>query len=129
MPDSSHPSMLRWLAATLGGVALSTDISPRPAAPELHIGAYGGMNSNFRSATTLHKEGLHDARTLEWEGRPFLMPPYWGVAATYWFTDAAGWGIGVDYTHTKAYSGLNFASDPVYRHLEFTDGNNLLLLN
>ncbi len=42
---------------------------------------------------------------------------------------SSGWGLGVDYTHSKAYAALNFATDPVYRHLEFTDGNNLLTFN
>lgn len=57
------------------------------------------------------------------------MPPYWGVQATYWLNTNASWGLGIDYTHSKAYAPFNFASDPTYRHLEFTDGNNLLLLN
>jgi hypothetical protein len=96
---------------------------------EMQIGVYGGMNTNFNSPVTLHKGALSDSRTVDWEGRSFQMPPYWGAQATYWLNANASWGIGIDYTHSKAYAALNFATDPVYRHLDFTDGNNLLLLN
>ena len=34
-----------------------------------------------------------------------------------------------DYTHAKAYADLDFATDPTYQHLEFTDGNNLAMIN
>ena len=95
----------------------------------MQIGVYGGMNSNLDSPATLHKGTLSDSRTMDWEGHPFQMPPYWGVQATYWLNPGASWGVGLDYTHTKAYAALNFATDPIYRHLEFTDGNNLLILN
>jgi lipid A oxidase len=56
------------------------------------------------------------------------MPPYWGVQATYWFNRGAGWGLGLDYTHAKAYANIDFTADPVYDHLEFTDGNNLAFI-
>jgi lipid A oxidase len=104
-------------------------IGSAPAAAEMQVGVYGGMNANFSSPATLHKDGLSDSRTMDWEGRSFQMPPYWGAQAIYWLNRGAGWGVGLDYTHSKAYAPLNFATDPVYRHLEFTDGNNLVLLN
>ena len=109
--------------------ALSLGMARAPASAEMQIGVYGGMNSNFSSPATLHKGTLSDNRTMDWEGRSFQMPPYWGVQASYWLNPGPGWGVGLDYTHTKAYAPLNFATDPVYRHLEFTDGNNLLLFN
>lgn len=100
-----------------------------PAAAEMQIGVYGGANTNFSSPVTLRKGGVSDERTVDWEGRSFQMPPYWGVQATYWLNAGAGLGLGVDYAHAKAYAKIDFASDPVYRHLEFTDGNNLLIFN
>jgi lipid A oxidase len=113
----------------IAAAALCLGMSLAPALAEMQIGVYGGMNGNFSSPATLHKGTLSDDRTMDWEGRSFQMPPYWGVQASYWFNPGAGWGVGLDYTHTKAYAPLNFAADPIYRHLEFTDGNNLLLIN
>jgi len=114
-----------WLAAAASLLGLTSGA----AMAEMQIGVYGGANSNFSSPATLSKGTLRDERTMDWEGRPFEMPPYWGAQATYWLNAGAGWGVGLDYTHTKAYAPLNFATDPVYRHLEFTDGNNLVILN
>ena len=122
---SGHLRALRCLAAALAGISLTCDV----ATAEMQIGVYGGANTNFSSPVTLHKDALSDARNVDWEGRSLQMPPYWGAHATYWLNATASWGVGVDYTHSKAYAALNFASDPVYRHLEFTDGNNLLMLN
>ena len=96
---------------------------------EVQVSVYGGMNTNFDSKGTLNKGGYHEERTFEWDGLSFQMPPYWGVQATYWLNRGASWGLAVDYTHAKAYANLNFATDPTYSHLEFTDGNNLVIAN
>jgi lipid A oxidase len=124
---SGQKRALRCLLAT--PAAISTNLACGSAMAEMQIGVYGGMNTNFNSPVTLHKGALSDSRTVDWEGRSFQMPPYRGAQATYWLNANASWGVGIDYTHSKAYAALNFATDPVYRHLEFTDGNNLLLLN
>jgi lipid A oxidase len=125
--SNGHPRKARYLITALA--AISPSLAGAPAAAEMQIGAYGGANTNLNSPVSLHKDAVSDARNVDWEGRSFQMPPYWGVHATYWLNPNASWGIGIDYTHTKAYAALNFATDPIYRHLEFTDGNNLLLLN
>ncbi len=125
--QSNHPQPLGPTVVAAAAILLA--IGSAPAAAEMQIGVYGGMNTNFNSPATLHKDGLSDSRTMDWEGRPLQMPPYWGVQAIYWLNRGAGWGVGLDYTHTKAYADLNFATDPIYRHLEFTDGNNLVILN
>jgi lipid A oxidase len=119
-----------WSAfAVLMGLAFTIVCSARPAIAEVQLGVYGGMNSNFTSPASLHKGGITDDRTVDWEGRSFEMPPYWGVQAIYWSKTGASWGWALDYIHTKAYANLRFASDLVYSRLEFTDGNNLLLLS
>jgi lipid A oxidase len=122
-----QPRRARCLLTALA--AISPSLAGAPARAEMQIGAYGGANTNLNSPVTMHKGDLSDSRSVDWEGRSFQMPPYWGVHATYWLNANASWGVGIDYTHSKAYAALNFATDPVYRHLEFTDGNNLLLLN
>jgi lipid A oxidase len=108
---------------------LSPSLACGRAVAEVQIGVYGGLNTNVASPVTVHKGALSDSRSVDWEGRTFEMPPYWGAQATYWLNANASWGVSLDFTHAKAYAGLNFATDPVYRRLEFTDGNNLLMLN
>jgi lipid A oxidase len=116
-------------AAGLLAGALVTALSAAPALAEVQISVYGGMNSNFSSKGELNGP-VTDERTFDWEGKSFQMPPYWGAQLTYWFNRGASWGIAIDYTHAKAYADLNFADPTVpYSHLEFSDGNNLALLN
>jgi lipid A oxidase len=114
-----------WLAATLALCA-----APAPSRAEVQISVYGGMNTNFSSRGELHQGALNDERTFDWEGKSFQMPPYWGAQVTYWFNRGASWGLAFDYTHAKAYAtNVDFATDPFYSHLEFTDGNNLAMIN
>jgi lipid A oxidase len=95
------------------------------AVPETQIGVFGGINWNFGSTVTLNAPGAQDDRAVDWNGASFEMPPYWGVRGTYWL--GKQWGVAVDFIHSKALADINFAADPVYDRLEFTDGNNLLL--
>lgn len=124
---NGYPRKAGYLVTALA--AIGPSLTGAPAEAEMQIGAYGGANTNLNSPVSLHKDALSDSRNVDWEGRSFQMPPYWGVHATYWLNANASWGVGIDYTHSKAYAALNFATDPVYRHLEFTDGNNLFMLN
>jgi lipid A oxidase len=101
----------------------------QPASAEVQIGAYGGANGNFSSDVS-HHGSLNDTRKVDWEGKPFEMPPYWGVRGVYWFDSMPGWGAGVEFTHSKAYAKLNGTSaGALYDTLEFTDGNNILTGN
>jgi lipid A oxidase len=95
----------------------------------MQVSVYGGMNTNLDSKGTLNIGGYRESRTFEWDGNSFQMPAYWGVQATYWLNGGASWGVAIDYTHTKAYANLDFATDPTYSHLEFSDGNNLVIAN
>lgn len=102
----------------------------RPAvASETQLSVYGGANGNFSSPVTLSSPSVTDQRDVAWAGKPFQMPPYWGVRGTQWFNPGAGLGVGLEFIHAKAYAKSDFAADPVYSHLEFTDGNNLLFAN
>lgn len=117
-------AILRVCAATLALLA-----GAAVARAETQISVYGGFNENFKSPGTLSKGTLTDTRDFDWQGKSFEMPPYWGVRATHWFGNMSSWGIALDYVHSKAYANVNFATDPVYSHLEFTDGNNIVTLN
>ena len=96
---------------------------------ETQISVFTGLNENFSSKAKLDKDGVSENRTMDWEGKSFDPPPYWGVRGTYWFNSGPGWGVAIDYVHAKAVADLNFKTDPTYTHLEFTDGLNLLTLN
>lgn len=96
---------------------------------EFQISAYGGANENFDSKIKLNKGNVSDSRTVSWDGKSFQAPQYWGVRGTYWFKKGTSWGVALDYTHAKAYADVNFTADPVYDHLEFTDGNNIFTID
>ena len=117
------------IAATALAVLLGVSVDPRASQAETQISVYGGANTNLKSRGTLVSRATVDSRDFEWEGKSFQMPPYWGAQITHWWNRGAGWGMGFDFTHSKAYANVDFANDPVYRHLEFTDGNNLFFLN
>jgi len=122
----------RALTVCAGGgltLAAAMVLGPCLALAETQISVYGGLNTNFKSPVTMNKSGVTDDRTIEWEGKSFQTPPYWGVRGTYWLGNASHWGLAIDFTHAKAYADLDFASDPTYSRLEFTDGNNLVTLN
>jgi lipid A oxidase len=118
----------RWAVglAVMAAVAATT-----PAQAEVQIQVYGGLNANFSSDVSLHRQGLPtDTRNVDWEGKPFDMPPYWGLRGVYWLDSKPGWGVGVEFTHSKAYAKLNGTSaGALYDSLEFTDGNNILTGN
>lgn len=112
------------LAFALGTVAVA------PARAEVQIQVYGGINGNFKSDVSLHGLGPTDTRSVSWDGKSFEMPPYWGVRAIYWLDNMPGWGVGLEFTHAKAYAKLNgTAAGALYDKLEFTDGNNLVTAN
>jgi lipid A oxidase len=118
----------RWVA---GLVMVAAVAAAAPAQAEVQFQAYGGMNANFSSDVSLHRTGVPtETRSVDWEGKPFAMPPYWGVRGTYWLDRMPGWGVAVEFTHAKAYAKLNgTAAGALYDKLEFTDGNNILTGN
>ncbi len=110
-------------------LALSTVLAASAAHAELQLSVYGGANTNFSSKVKLDKGAIHDSRNVDWDGKSFELPPYWGLRATYWMEKTSPWGVALDYTHQKAYADIDFAADPIYDHLEFTDGNNIVTVN
>jgi lipid A oxidase len=120
--------MRRELSAV--GVAIAgLCLWPMHALSEVQFSIYGGLNETFRSSVKLDKAPVSEERSIDWDGKSFEMPPYWGVRGTYWLGAASHWGVAIDFTHAKAAANLDFASDPTYGRLEFTDGNNLLMVN
>jgi len=89
---------------------------------------YGGLQSLPHSIVTGTDQSNTDFDfAAGWEGKPFAMPPYYGVRYTHWAE--SGWGWSVDFTHSKAYADEATLSNNNFDVLEFTDGINVLTAN
>ena len=119
--------MSRRLSAVSAAI-VALCLYPLVASAETQLSVYGGFNWNFSSDVKLNAPGAQDQRSVDWDGGSFDFPPYWGVRGVYWLSRTSNWGFAIDYTHQKALADINFAADPTYDRLEFTDGNNLLIL-
>jgi len=115
--------------------------------PETLIAGYGGVTHTRASDVHFSKPGVTDltAHDVQWIGRPFKSPIYYGVRAMHW--PAGGrFGSMLDFTHAKAISvreqtlrfsgtrngkpaGGSALSGDTFRHLEFSHGHNMLTLN
>lgn len=71
---------------------------------ETALGFYGGVPYTYPSDVSVKKAGVHDftVKDVEWEGKPFVNPIYYGVRTTRWLT--ASTGAMLDFTHSKAIS-------------------------
>jgi lipid A oxidase len=100
-----------------------------PASAEMEYSFYLGWQTLPHSRITgeLPNGGGSYDELVGWEGRPFEMPPYYGVRATWWRN--ADWGYGVEYTHTKAYAPDDVEEALGFDRLEFSDGHNVLTAN
>lgn len=120
-------SVLRALAlvtgAGLGGALLAG-----PASAELVLSFYTGANFSPDSDVDFDFNRGAGPQTVRtgWDGEPFVMPPYFGVRATWWFETRPAWGVAIDNAHTKV------KADPMpapFAGLEFTDGINMVTAN
>jgi lipid A oxidase len=112
------------------GIGAAAAMVATPSHAEVQIQVYGGVNANFASDVTLHRPGLPtEKREVDWDGKSFEMPPYWGARGIYWFQNSPNWGVAVEFTHSKAYAKLKGDVGTLYEKLEFTDGNNILTGN
>jgi lipid A oxidase len=137
-PDGSDAE-----ADTARGV-LSADYAPRGR--ETILGFYGGIPNTLPSDVSITKTGVHDftIKDVQWEGKPFVNPIYYGVRTTRWLTSRSG--MMLDFTHSKAIAKRdiphNFegtlkgepapATGTVDQHfgkLEASHGHNMLTLN
>lgn len=107
----------------LRALALCATMAPVAAQAEMSFSFYTG----FQSAPHSVVEDGNGSFTMGWEGRPFEMPPYYGLRATWWMNDTTGFGI--DINHAKVYGGAADMAAAGYDRLEFTDGLNLITAN
>lgn len=109
-----------YLAAATLAVLAAT-----PALAEFELSAYGGYQTSPHSDLTGDVAGVPINKFIGWSGKPFAMPPYYGLRATYWKDNNTGWAL--EWTHAKVYAGADMA--PEFSRLEFTDGLNLITVN
>lgn len=124
-----------------------TDTTLAPPTKEFMIAGYGGMPYTYDSDVSIEAPGSHDftAKDVEWEGKPFKAPIYYGVRIVRWLEGGAT-GAMLDFTHSKTIARLsketsftgtiNGAPAPekaklgdIFRRLEASHGHNMLTLN
>lgn len=110
------------------------------------LAAYGGSPYTYASDVTVRGPNVdmtvHD---VDWEGRPFQNPIYYGIRVQRWLKQSAVGGM-IDFTHSKVYSPMEQKTrysgtrdgKPVptegkikdqFHKLEFTHGHNMLTAN
>lgn len=101
---------------------------PAFALAEVELSFYGGIQSSPSSKVSIRDDDViaDDDFTVDWEGRSFDAPIYYGIRATNWRSEKFGYGI--DFTHNKVYPENDELPDG-YDVLEFTDGLNILTVN
>lgn len=99
-----------------------------PAAAEVELSFYIGTQSvDGSTASGYLPGGTPVSRSVDWEGKPFESPFYYGGRAIWWMDNNIGFGI--EGTHTKAYaSQADMAAIGVSR-LELSDGHNIITAN
>lgn len=130
-------------AALAAGAASVRDA---PLGRETMLGFYSGLPHTLARDVSVTKTGVHDftMKDVQWEGKPFVNPIYYGVRTTRWLTARSG--AMLDFTHSKAISKrdvpYNFEGtlkgepapttgtvDEHFGKLEASHGHNMLTLN
>ena len=98
------------------------------ASAEVELSFYGGIQGALSSDVTIADDDAIADSTFEvdWGGRSFEAPPYYGIRVTNWQSPSFGYGI--DFAHNKVYPENDVLPDG-FRRLEFTDGLNTLTVN
>jgi lipid A oxidase len=126
------------------GAADPARVAPRS---EWMVAAYGGSPYTYASDVTFTKPGGNNftVRDVEWQGKPFINPIYYGVRVLRWFGDGR-MGSMLDFTHSKAISNRDQTAKfegtidgktapesaligDVFNKLEASHGHNMLTLN
>ena len=98
------------------------------ASAEIELSFYGGIQGALSSDVTIaDDDAIPDSSfEIDWEGRSFEAPPYYGIRVTSW--QSSSFGFGIDFAHNKVYPEDDILPDG-FRRLEFTDGLNTLTAN
>lgn len=118
-----------------------------PLQREYVIAGYGGAPYTHPSDVHFSKPGVTDltVRSVNWEGRPFKSPVYYGIRTLTW-SGSSPFGAMLDFTHSKTVSQRGQEIElsgtrngqrmpdrakvgDVFQHFEFSHGHNTLVLN
>ncbi|WP_212522808.1 outer membrane beta-barrel protein [Actibacterium sp. MT2.3-13A] len=103
-------------------------LSALPAAAEVELSFYTGTQSAPHSDVSGTAPGVGPFKfQAGWEGKPFDMPPYYGLRATWW--RSANLGYAFEVNHAKVYADKATLAKSGFSRLEFTDGHNLVTFN
>jgi hypothetical protein len=113
---------------------------------EYFFGAYGGAPYTYASDVKIERnQAAMTVHGVDWQGKPFDDPIYYGVRATHWRPNSS-FGTMLDFMHSKVYAPLDqrvkvsgklngktlapeASIGDLFHKLEFTHGHNLLTLN
>lgn len=110
-------------AAFIGALTVAA-----PAAAELELSFYLGAQTTSESdASGFLPGGAPFDRKIDWEGKPFENPFYYGGRAMWWTN--SNFGFGIEGTHAKAYASTADLTALGVSRLEFTDGHNIFTAN
>ncbi|MDQ8698659.1 hypothetical protein [Hyphomicrobium sp. LHD-15] len=145
------PMIIEQTTEGTGSDRAAATSTPSPAyAPvggETMFAGYSGVPFTYASDVHVKKSGVHDftAKNIDWEGKPFVNPIYYGARIVRWLGDGRT-GTMLDFTHSKTLSKLddeveftgtiNGAPAPeraalrsIFKKLEASHGHNMLTLN
>ena len=102
-----------------------------PAFAEMELSIYSGWqtspHSTFKGDFPDSAGGGDFDRGVEWDGKSFEMPPYYGVRFTNWQTERLGYGV--EFTHSKVYLSDDDQDALGFDNFQLTDGLNVLTVN
>ena len=109
-------------------VAAAVLMAASPAAAELELSFYlGAQTATDTTASGALPDGTAFNRKVDWQGKSFDNPYYYGGRAMWWTNSNLGFGI--EGTHTKAYASAGDRAAFGVSRLEFTDGHNIFTAN
>lgn len=114
------------LSAAICGLSAVLMIAQPLAADEFSISVYTGYQTAPHSV--VRGDDPAGAGPFEftagWEGRPFELPPHYGIRGTWWLNER--FGLTADFNHTKVYADDETLAGSGFEVLEFSDGLNNL---
>jgi len=109
-------------------VAVAALAIATPALAELELSSYlGAQTASDSDASGYLPDGTPFDRKVDWDGKSFDNPYYYGGRAMWWTNSDLGFGI--EGTHAKAYASAGDRDAIGVSRLEFTDGHNIFTAN
>ncbi|MEM7076413.1 MAG: outer membrane beta-barrel protein [Pseudomonadota bacterium] len=100
----------------------------QPAWAEFELSFYLGIQGvQDSTASGSLPDGTPFSRSIDWEGRSFEAPFYYGGRAMWWTQNNIGFGI--EGTHAKAYMPDSEAASIGLSRFELSDGHNIFTAN